>query len=96
MKHLIAYDITCPRRLQKAHRYLSQHAIPLQNSIFLHLGSHEQAQQCFTDLSNILHSQQDNLRFYFLPNHTQIHSLGKIALPTGVILGELTYSHCQV
>ena len=38
MRHIIAYDISDPRRLQKAHRYLIQHAIPLQNSIFLHIG----------------------------------------------------------
>ena len=87
MQHLIAYDIACPRRLQKAHHYLSQYAIPLQNSVFLHIGSHEQAQQCFADLTNILHPKQDNLRFYSLPNHTLIHTLSKTALPAGVILG---------
>ena len=59
----------------------------LQNSVFLHIGSHEQAQQCFADLTNILHPKQDNLRFYSLPNHTLIHTLGKTALPAGVILG---------
>ena len=47
MRHLIAYDIASPHRLQKAHRYLIQHAIPLQNSVFLHIGSREQALQCF-------------------------------------------------
>ena len=101
MRHIIAYDISDPRRLQKAHRYLIQHAIPLQkahryliqhaiplqNSIFLHIGSREQARQCFEELCRMLHPKQDDLRFYPLANSSIIHTLGQTALPEGIILG---------
>lgn len=87
MRHIIAYDISDPRRLQKAHRYLIQHAIPLQNSIFLHIGSREQARQCFEELCRMLHPKQDDLRFYPLANSSSIHTLGQTALPEGIILG---------
>lgn len=87
MRHLIAYDIADPRRLRKAHRYLIQHTIPLQNSVFLHIGSSDQARQCFETLCKMLNAKQDNLRCYPLPNSSIIHSLGKPALPEGIILG---------
>lgn len=87
MRHLIAYDIASPHRLQKAHRYLIQHAIPLQNSVFLHIGSREQARQCFDILCKMLNAKQDNLRFYPMPNNSIIHTLGTPALPEGIILG---------
>lgn len=89
MRHLIAYDIADTRRLQKAHRYLTQHALPLQNSVFLHIGSQEQAQQCFDGLCRMLDVKQDNLRLYPLPNSSSIHTLGKPALPEGIIVGNI-------
>ena len=38
--YLIAYDIASPKRLQRVHRYLTDNAIPLQNSTFLFTASH--------------------------------------------------------
>ena len=87
MKWLIAYDICCPKRLQKIYRILCNHALPLQNSVFLHIGSSDQARQCFETLCKMLNAKQDNLRCYPLPNSSIIHALGKPALPKGIILG---------
>jgi len=33
--HIIAYDIADKKRLQKVHRLVREHAIPLQRSVFL-------------------------------------------------------------
>lgn len=89
MRHLIAYDIADTRRLQKAYRYLTQHAIPLQNSVFLHIGSREEAQHCYQELCRILNAKQDNLRVYPLPNNSIIRTIGKPAIPEGIIIGNI-------
>lgn len=85
-KWLIAYDIADAKRLQRAHRYLTSQALPLQNSVFLFRGSRNEAENCFNRLKQILNRHEDDLRIYPLPANGKIISLGRTALPEGLLL----------
>ena len=85
MKWLIAYDISCPKRLQKIYRILCNHALPLQNSVFLLKGNETDYQACYQDLIQQIHSKEDNLRIYVLSEHTPILHFGKRPLPEGIV-----------
>lgn len=85
MKWLIAYDISCPKRLQKVYRSLCRYTLPLQNSVFLLQGSHEDYQTCHQELMRLIDLKEDNLRIYTLPNHTPILHFGKPPLPEGIV-----------
>ena len=93
MRHIIAYDISDPRRLQKAHRYLIQHAIPLQNSIFLHIGSREQARQCFEELCQMLHPKQGTCASTHWPTAAASILWGKPPCPKASYWA--TSAHCK-
>ncbi|QMT46191.1 CRISPR-associated endonuclease Cas2 [Neisseria dentiae] len=86
MRWLIAYDIADTARLQRAYRILCNHALPLQNSVFLLAGSAEDYRQCLDELLPKLHSKQDDLRIYPLPGGGFSRSLGKDGMPEGVYL----------
>lgn len=58
LRWLIAYDIADTARLQRAYRILCNHALPLQNSVFLLVGSAEDYRQCLDELLPKLHSKQ--------------------------------------
>lgn len=85
MKWLIAYDITRPKRLQKVHRCLCNHALPLQNSVFLLRGSQADFERCQAQLLPLIDLKEDNLRIYSLSEHTVITHFGPPPLPEGVV-----------
>ena len=85
MKWIIAYDISCPKRLLKVHRHLCKHALPLQNSVFLLQGSQEDYQICHQELMHLIHLKEDNLRIYSLAAHTTIIHFGKPPLPEDIV-----------
>lgn len=86
MRWLIAYDIADTARLQRAYRILCNHALPLQNSVFLLVGSAEDYRQCLDELLPKLDAKQDDLRIYPLPGGGFSCSLGKGGMPQGVYL----------
>lgn len=85
MKWLIAYDIANPKRLQKIYRCLCNHALPLQNSVFLLPGRQEDFQRCRAELLPLIHPTEDNLRIYSLPEQTVITHFGKPLLAEGIV-----------
>lgn len=86
MRWLIAYDIADTARLQRAHRILSKHALPLQNSVFLLMGNGEDYRQCVDELLPKLNPKQDDLRIYPLPKGGLLCALGGEGRPQGVFL----------
>lgn len=84
MNWIIAYDIADRRRLQRAHRYLCQIAIPLQNSVFLFSGSLKTFEHHFAELTAQLNRKEDDLRAYRLRG--KVYCLGKPSLPEGILL----------
>lgn len=100
---LIAYDICEPRRLQRVHRYLKRHAIPLQYSVFVTRANAAQLGNLRAGLAQIINAKVDDVRIYHIPDRTEAHTLGRMMLPEGVdlFLGEagpllLPFTHGQI
>lgn len=85
MQYLIGYDIADPKRLQRIHRRMTKYATPIQYSIFLFEGSEKLLAQCLTEVMQIFHKKEDDLRIYPLPHNCSQWSLGKASLPQGII-----------
>ena len=81
---IIAYDITCPRRLQKVYRALCGHAMRLQYSVFYFTGTQTQYQNCLDQIVLLIDQSCDDLRAYPLPTHGYQWRLGKATLPEGI------------
>lgn len=88
MKWLIAYDIACPRRLQRVYRCLCAYALPLQDSVFLLTGEQENLADCLQAVLPKLAHQSDDLRVYGLAAQGFWKSLGQTPLPEGIYYGE--------
>lgn len=65
--YIIAYDIASPKRLQRVHRYLTDNAIPLQNSTFLFTASRGRFEYCWAQLARLIDRREDDIRAYPLP-----------------------------
>ena len=92
MQYLIGYDIADPKRLQRIHRRMTNYATPIQYSIFLFEGSEKLLTQCLTEVMQIFHKKEDDLRVYPLPNNCSQWRLGKASLPQGIIWTALPIS----
>ena len=92
MQYLIGYDIADPTRLHRIHRRMTNYATPIQYSIFLLEGSEKLLTQCLTEVMQIFHKKEDDLRVYPLPNNCSQWRLGKASLPQGIIWTALPIS----
>ena len=92
MQYLIGYDIADPKRLQRIHRRMTNYATPIQYSIFLLEGSEKLLTQCLTEVMQIFHKKEDDLRIYPLPHSCSQWRLGKASLPQGIIWTALPIS----
>lgn len=81
---LIAYDIADPRRLQRVHRFLSQHAVPVQYSVFATRGSPMKLGLIRAGLAGIVDERDDDVRIYPVPEPAQLTVYGRKALPEGL------------
>jgi CRISPR-associated protein Cas2 len=83
---LIAYDITCPRRLARVHRYLKTVAVPVQYSVFAAEETSQGIQRIRDALAQEINSKTDDVRIYPLPNNLELHHYGRHSLPEGLQL----------
>lgn len=84
---LIAYDITDPKRLLRVHRYLSQHAMAQQYSVFRACMSTTQLRRVKTGLARLIDPSEDDVRMYPLPAQADVARLGRLDLQArGVFL----------
>lgn len=83
---LIAYDITCPRRLGRVHRYLKTIAVPVQYSVFAAEETTQGIQRIRDALAQEINPKTDDVRIYPLPNNLELHHYGRRALPEGLQL----------
>lgn len=60
LPHVVCYDIRCPKRLGRVHRYLKKRAIPLQYSVFLAQLDVKKREAMLRDLRVIIHVFRDN------------------------------------
>lgn len=87
---VVAYDIADPRRLARVHRFLKEHAYPVQYSVFLGTFSEPALNTLLEGLAKIIHPRKDDVRAYPLPTTPDIESLGRPVLPAGVVPGDGT------
>lgn len=83
---LISYDISHPKRLNRAHRLLVKHATPLQYSVFCFEGNATQLGRLMKRIQEIIDKTMDDVRAYPLPENLLVDILGKRHLPDGVAL----------
>ena len=83
-QYVIAYDIANKKRLVRLHRYLQQHATPIQQSIFLFYGSELQKMACITGALRLLNPKEDSLCCYRLPSQGRKLRIGAKLFPEGV------------
>lgn len=81
---VIGYDITDSNRLQRVHRAVRRHAMPLELSVFLLTGSAADKQRCMQEISALIDPRQDDLRCYPLPTRGLQERIGKATLPAGI------------
>lgn len=86
---IICYDICCPRRLGRIHRYLKRVACPLQYSVFMFTGTAVQLERCLARLSELMDPREDDIRAYPLPERGYRMCFGKATLPEGIYWGGL-------
>ena len=86
---LIAYDITCPRRLARMHRYLTRVAVPIEYSVFFATGELSSIMLILTEAASLIDKRSDDLRCYPLPSRGLKTRLGRATLPSGVFYSDL-------
>jgi CRISPR-associated protein Cas2 len=82
--HIISYDIADPKRLARIHRYLKKKAEPIQYSVFLFQGTHQQLRIIYEDIADLIDENEDDVRFYTLPQKQQIVTMGRQGLGNGI------------
>lgn len=80
---LIGYDIASPKRLVRAHRFLSRRAYALQYSLFLAILTRAELDETLRGLARLIHPARDDVRAWPLPENARFHSIGP-GLPEGV------------
>lgn len=84
--HIIAYDIADKKRLQRVHRLVKEHAIPLQHSVYLATMTPKQCKELIRKLELIIKNTEDDIRIYTLPKNPNWTSWGKPIIPEGLLL----------
>jgi CRISPR-associated protein Cas2 len=85
---LIAYDIAHQRRLTRVHRFLREHAVPVQYSVFSARCSPAKLGVIRSALAELIAKREDDVRFYPVPEPAQLFVYGRKALPEGLRLLE--------
>jgi CRISPR-associated protein Cas2 len=76
---LIAYDIANQRRLQRVHRFLCRHAVPVQYSVFVTRCSAAKLGVIRASLAKLVKNREDDVRFYPVPEPAQVFVYGRKA-----------------
>lgn len=87
--YLIAYDITCPRRLARVYRTLRKAAVPIEYSVFFATCDSRRIVVLLADLASLIDPKTDDLRCYPLPQRGLKVRLGRAHLPAGIYYSDL-------
>ena len=90
--YLIGYDVSDKKRLVKVHNCLTNHAIPLQRSVFLLWGTEANKDECLSDTIRLLDKHSDALCCYRLPMQGRKFFIGASPLPEGVFFKPLKFA----
>ena len=83
---LICYDIADPPRLQRVHRTITRHAVPLQYSVFYTDATRTTVTGILADVSDHIDPRYDDLRAYPLLTTSRPVLYGRSLLPGRVTL----------
>jgi CRISPR-associated protein Cas2 len=83
---LVAYDIADVKRLVRVHRFLKQHALAVQYSVFATMRSERQMERVVAGVCAEMDGDEDDFRVYPLPALCETHVLGPGAFPRGIEL----------
>ncbi|HEY4537575.1 MAG TPA: CRISPR-associated endonuclease Cas2 [Erysipelothrix sp.] len=86
MRYLISYDISDVRRLRKIYKIISGAALPIQESVYLFVGSEPLFQNLIKELQSVIHPRNDDVRIYALNHHSDIWSSGNALAQEGILL----------
>lgn len=78
---LLAYDVRCPRRLQRLHRRLLRIAAPVQYSVFLLHATTAEMKQLMDELAAGYIADVDDLRAYPIGEADSVSALGAPRCP---------------
>jgi CRISPR-associated protein Cas2 len=84
--YLISYDIANPKRLSRVHRVLKKEGLPVQYSVFTVVMKRPRLLRLLDRISDRIVWQEDDVRCYRLPEHTETVSLGRQYFPEDVLL----------
>lgn len=82
---LVCYDIACPRRLARTHRWLSRRAVALQKSVFVAIWDATARREALAALGARIDPREDALTLIPLPASVAFDERGRSWLPGGVI-----------
>ncbi len=75
---LFAYDIRCPRRLSRVHRFLLKHGIAVQKSVFVIKYSQARLEALLTEMAPLIDAKLDDIRVYPIQHPSQLWLAGAI------------------
>lgn len=84
-RYLLCYDIADPKRLTRVHRFVSKRAAPLQYSVFIAEMTPFVLDRLLASVAALIKHMEDDVRVYPLPDRIRFATLGRSALPDGVI-----------
>jgi CRISPR-associated protein Cas2 len=84
-RHLLCYDIACPKRLAKVHKRVKKDGLALQYSVYELTLTHSELQSLINDLNEIIHQKFDDVRIYGLLPESDTISIGKPTMPEGIL-----------
>ena len=74
--YLIGYDIACPRRLARVHRFLKKEGLAVQKSLFFIDADQRQLACLFKGLANIIKAAEDDIRAYPISHPSRVWMSG--------------------
>ena len=83
---LIAYDISDPKRLNRVHRFVIKHCVPVQYSLYYFEGSTRAVEGLLQEMESLIKPEADDGRAYPLPRTPDIVTLGCSILPATIQL----------
>ena len=75
--YLVAYDISCPRRLKRLHHRLRREGVAMQKSVFLVQRSRQGIAELLDELEGLMRRSDDDLRAYPVEDPGSIWLRGK-------------------
>jgi len=83
---LVAYDIREPRRLRRVHRRIREEGATVQYSAFCVRANDHQISALLQAVAKLIDERVDDVRAYHLPERCAVWTLGRQALPAGILL----------